>query len=107
MLLVRGLEAAGVRCAAISDEFAGADGGSQSLADATPEADAIVSVGNANERVVLPPMQRTLGPTDAVPRLAGGFPGSLRADGSLEVELQAILGATNQLGQGRLTCREV
>jgi len=28
-------------------------------------------------------------------------------DGGLEVELQAIIGATNQLGFGRLSCREI
>jgi glycine reductase len=107
MMLVRGLEAEGVRSVAITDEFAGEDGASQSLADTAAEADALVSVGNANERVVLAPMERWLGPAGAVPRLAGGLPGSLRADGSVEVELQAIVGATNPLGQGRLTCREV
>ena len=107
MLLIRGLEAAGIRTVALSDEFAGVDGGSQSLADTTPEADAIVSVGNANARVVLPAMERTLGPPGDVARLAGGHARSLRDDGSVEVELQAIVGATNQLGQGRLSCREV
>ena len=30
--------------------------------------------------------------------IAGGFFGSKRPDGSLEVELQAILGSTNELG---------
>ena len=107
MLLIRGLEAAGIRTVALSDEFAGADGSSQSLADATPEADAIVSVGNANARIVLPALERTLGPVADVGHLAGGHARSLREDGSIEVELQALVGATNQLGEGRLSCREI
>ncbi len=107
MLLIRGLEGAGIRAVALTDEFAGADGASQSLADATPEADALVSVGNANARLVLPPVQRTLGPMESVPRLAGAFAESLRPDGGVEVELQTLLGSTNQIGFERLTCREV
>lgn len=107
MLLIRGLERAGIRTVAITDEFAGGDGGSQSLADAAEEADAIVSVGNANERIVLPPVERTVGPLHLVPRLAGAHAGSTGGDGSVEVELQSILGATNQLGMQRLSCREV
>jgi glycine reductase len=107
MLLLRGLEQAGIKASAITDEFAGIEGESQSLADVTPEADAIVSVGNANERVQLPAMTTTFGPLPDVARLAGGYPQSLRKDGSLEVELQAIIGSTNQLGFSYLSCREV
>lgn len=105
MMVVRGLEAAGIKSVGITDEFAGLEGDSQSLADTTPEADAIISVGNANQRISLPPMQRVIGPLADVPRLAGGYPHSLKADGGMEVELQAIIGSTSQLGSGRLSCR--
>ena len=97
----------GIRTVAITDEYAGPDGDSQSLADTTPEADALVSVGNANAKLRLPPMDRVIGPLPDVGRLAGGYPHSLGDDGSLEVELQAIVGATNQLGFSRLSCREI
>ena len=107
MMIVRGLEQAGVKTVAITDEFAGSDGGSQSVADTTPEADAIVSVGNANQRIELPAMATTIGPLPDISRLAGGYASSIRDDGSMEVELQAIIGSTNQLGFGRLSCREV
>ncbi|MCF8056879.1 MAG: glycine/sarcosine/betaine reductase component B subunit [Desulfocapsa sp.] len=107
MLLTRGLEKAGIKLVAISDEFAGPDGASQSLADTAEEADAVVSVGNANERILLPPMERLLGPVSDLRRLAGAWPHSLHEDGSLEVELQAIIGATNELGMQTLSCREV
>ena len=35
--------------------------------------------------------------------IAGGFQGSLRADGSIEVELQAITGSTSELGFSRIS----
>ncbi len=107
MLLTRSLEQVGIKMVAISDEFAGSDGLSQSLADTAPEANAVVSTGNANERVTLPPMECLLGPLDDLSKLAGAWPHSLHEDGSLEVELQAIIGATNELGMQRLRCREV
>ena len=107
MMILRRLTGAGIQCVGITDEFAGSDGGSQSLADSTPEADAIVSTGNANARVLLPPLARAIGNAPDVERLAGGYPGSLRQDGGLEVELQAIMGATNELGFGTLSAREV
>ena len=107
MMLVRGLEQQGIRTVAISDEFAGRDGASQSLADTTPEADAVVSVGNANETLVLPPLERCIGPAPQLPLLAGVGAGSGggAGEGSLEVELQVIVGSTNQIGAGRLTAR--
>ncbi|MEN8198629.1 MAG: glycine/sarcosine/betaine reductase component B subunit [Thermodesulfobacteriota bacterium] len=107
MLISRGLERAGIKLVAISDEFAGPDGGSQSLADSCEEADALVSVGNANERLLLPPVEQILGPVQDLSKLAGAWPHSLHEDGSLEVELQAIIGATNELGMQSLSCREV
>ncbi|HEY5665432.1 MAG TPA: glycine/sarcosine/betaine reductase component B subunit [Gammaproteobacteria bacterium] len=107
MMLLRGLESAGIRTVAITDEYAGPDGDSQSLADTAPEADALISVGNANAKLRLPPMDRVIGPLPDVARLAGGYPHSLGDDGSLEVELQAIVGATNQLGFSSLSCREI
>lgn len=107
MMIIRELEQVDIRTTTITDEYAGNDGGSQSLADTTPEADAVVSVGNANQRVVLPAIDRVIGNLPEISRLAGGYPYSLRDDGSLEVELQAIIGATNQLGWGCLSCREI
>jgi glycine reductase len=107
MMILRGLEQAGIKTVGVTDEFAGGDGASQSLADTTAEAQAIVSTGNANERIVLPAMEKTIGPLPDVSRLAGGYAASLHDDGTLEVELQAIIGATNELGFGRLSCREL
>jgi glycine reductase len=96
-------EKASIRTVLITDEFAGTDGASQSLADAAPQADAVVTAGNANEIIVLPPMERIIGFVDAANIIAGGSDHSLRPDGSIEVELQAITGATSELGLTRLS----
>lgn len=95
-------EKAGIKTVLLTDEYAGRDGCSQSLADACPEGDACVTAGNANELIVLPPMDKVIGELPTADVIAGGFFGSLRKDGSLEVELQAILCATNELGFGKI-----
>ncbi|AKL94693.1 glycine reductase complex component B subunits alpha and beta [Clostridium aceticum] len=99
------IENQGVKTVIVTDEYAGRDGASQSLADADAKADAVVTNGNANETIVLPPMKRIIGVTDYVDVIAGGFAGSLREDGSIEVEIQAITGATNETGFGKLTAK--
>lgn len=107
MMLIRGLEGAGIKTVSITDEYAGVNGDSQSLADVTPEADAIISVGNANEQIILPPLKRLIGSIKDLTHLAGAYPQSLHDDGSLEIELQGILGSTNELGSQTLSAREV
>ncbi|MCL2609236.1 MAG: glycine/sarcosine/betaine reductase component B subunit [Treponema sp.] len=101
------IEAEGIKTVIVTDEYAGRDGMSQSLADADPAADAVVTGGNANELIVLPPMERIIGMLDYTDKIAGGFAGSLRADGSVEAELQVITGATNELGFSRMSAIEL
>jgi len=98
----RRAEQAGIRTTLITDEYAGRDGASQSLADAAAEADAVVTSGNANMMINLQPMEKIIGFKDYVNVIAGGFDGSLKDDGSIEIELQAITGATCELGFTRL-----
>ena len=98
----RRAEKAGVKTVLITDEYAGRDGASQSLADAAQEADAVVTAGNANMIIDLSPMEKVIGFTEYVNVIAGGFDGSLKPDGSIEVELQAITGATCELGFNKL-----
>ncbi len=99
----RKAENAGIRTVLVTDEYAGRDGASQSLADAAKEADAVVTAGNANEIIVLPAMEKVIGYPTYADVIAGGFQGSLRQDGSIEVELQAITGATSELGFTRIS----
>jgi len=97
------IEEEGVKTVIVTDEYAGRDGASQSLADADPKADAVVTGGNANEIIVLPPMKKVIGTLDYVDKIAGGFDGSLRPDGSIEAEIQVITGATNELGFNKMS----
>ncbi len=99
------IEAVGTRTVIITDEYAGRDGTSQSLADADASADAVVTGGNANQVVVLPKLDKVIGTLDYVDKIAGGFENNLQEDGSIVVELQAITGATNELGFNRLSAR--
>ena len=99
------IEAEGVKTVIITDEYAGRDGRSQSLADADPAADAVVTGGNANEVVILPKLDKVIGMMDYINKIAGASEDTLREDGSLEVELQVITGATNETGFGCLSAR--
>lgn len=99
------IEAQGVKTVIITDEYAGRDGKSQSLADADLAADACVTGGNANEVIVLPKLDKVIGTLDYVTKIAGGNEDSMRADGTIEVEIQAITGATNELGFNKLSAR--
>ena len=95
-------ERAGIKTTLLTDEYAGQDGASQSLADSCPEGDACVTAGNANEVIVLPPMEKVIGVPEEANIIAGGWQGSLAADGTITVELQAILGSTSELGFTKL-----
>ena len=95
----------GIKTTIVTDEYAGQDGKSQSLADADPLADALVSGGNANQNIILPPMDKVIGTLDYVDKIAGGHAGSLRPDGSIEAEIQVITGATNEMGFSYLSAR--
>lgn len=98
----RKLEELGVKTVLITDEYAGRDGASQSLADTVPQANAVVSAGNANEVIELPARKKVIGDLGAAEVIAGGFAGALGPDGSLKVEIQAITGSTNELGFSKL-----
>lgn len=99
----RKIEDKGVKTVLITNEYAGRDGASQSLADADPKADAVVTGGNSNEVIVLPPMRKVIGTLAYVDKIAGGFAGSLRPDGSIEAEIQVLTGATNEMGFNKMS----
>ena len=99
------IELKGVKTTIVTDEYAGQDGKSQSLADADPLADAVVTGGNANQVIVLPKMDKVIGMLDYVDIIAGSHAGSLREDGTIEAELQIITSATNEMGFNKLSAR--
>jgi glycine reductase len=99
------IEAEGVKTVIITDEYAGQDGSSQSLADADVAANAVVTGGNANVVIHLPKMDKVIGTLDYVDIIAGGWSGSLQPDGSIIAELQVITSATNEQGYNCLSAR--
>jgi glycine reductase len=99
------IEAKGVKTVIITDEYAGQDGKSQSLADADEAADAVVTGGNANEVIVLPKLDKVIGTLEYTTKIAGGNENSLRPDGTIEAEIQVITGATNELGFNKMSAR--
>lgn len=101
----RKIEEQGIKTVLVTDEYAGQDGASQSLADANKLADAVISNGNANAVIKLPPMQKIIGDLTQANIIAGGWDGSLSADGSITAEIQVITGATSEVGFNRLSAR--
>ena len=99
------IEAKGIYTVIITDEYAGRDGTSQSLADVDASANAVVTGGNANEVVTLPKLDKVIGSLENVDKIAGGFENNIQADCSIVVEIQAITGATNELGFNRMSAR--
>jgi len=101
------IEKMGIKTVLVTDEYAGPDGASQSLADSTPLGDACITAGNANEVITLPALDNVIGFPEVANVIAGGWEGSLKPDGSIEAEIQVIIGATNELGYGYLTAKTV
>lgn len=99
------IEGKGVKTVIITDEYAGRDGASQSLADADASANAVVTGGNANMVINLPAMDKVIGYPEVADIIAGGFDGSLNKDGTIVAELQVITGATNEMGFNKLSAR--
>lgn len=105
LMICKRLEKAGIKTVLITDECSGWDGDSQPLADTTPEAVAVVSGGNVSHVVVLPPAERVIGNPAAIATLAGGWEGSLAEDGTITCELNAVIGATSEIGYHYCTAK--
>ena len=106
-LNAKNFENAGIKAVLVSDESAGTDGASQSLADATPELTGFISTGNVNEMIEVPAMDKVIGYPESIAVLSGGAEESLRPDGSMYVELQSIIASTAEIGYNKLGCEWV
>ncbi len=106
MMNCKKITAKGIKTVLVTDEYAGRDGASQSLADADKSADAVVTGGNANEVIQLPAMEKVIGYLTPADTIAGGFDGSLRPDGSIMAELQVVTGATSEIGFNKLSATQ-
>lgn len=55
--------------------------------------------------ITLEPKDKVIGYPEVADIIAGGFDGSLQADGSIVAELQVVTGATNEMGFNKLSAR--
>ncbi len=103
LMICKKLEDSGIKTVLITDECSGRDGMSQPLADTTKEAIAVVSTGNVSHLINLPPPDKIIGNPKSISTLAGGWDGSLHEDGTIECELNAIIGSTSEIGYHNCT----
>lgn len=98
VMICKRLEKRGIKTALVTDECSGWDGTSQPLTDTAAEAVAVVSSGNVSKVIELEPADKVLGNIKSAQTLAGGWDGCVEEDGSLKVELNAVIGATSEIG---------
>jgi len=103
MMLCQRAEKAGIKTVLMSHENAGWDGIAQGLAMVVPEADAVVTMGNVNEAIHLPKMDRVIGDLAAVKLLAGVPTDALRPDGSIKAILTIITESAGNIGYTKLS----
>lgn len=103
LMICKALEDKDIKTVLITDECSGWDGMSQPLADTKKEAIAVVSTGNVSHLVHLPAADRVVGNAEVITTLAGGWEGSLKEDGTIECELNAVIGSTSEIGYHNLT----
>lgn len=104
MMLCAKAEKWGIKTVMMCHENAGWDGVNPGLAMVTPEADAVVAVGNNNERIILPPMDRIVGDLESIKLLAGAPASPLYPDGSILTTLSTIIASTSNIGILNLGC---
>lgn len=105
LMICKRLEDSGIKTVLITDECTGWDGKSQPLVDTAPEAVAVISGGNVSHLVTLPPAKKVLGNVAAISTLAGGWDGSLKENGKIVCELNAVIGSTSEIGFHYCTCK--
>lgn len=76
----------------------GPDGVEEPVADTTPEADAVINVGDCNEYIIVPPMERVIGDQQQIKVMSGGAETSIQEDGGMRISLSAIIGSVNGFG---------
>lgn len=107
LMICERLEKAGIKTVLVTDECAGWEGDSQPLADTSEHAVAVVSTGNVSHVVKLEKADEILGNPEALANLAGGWAGAYNPeDGTMVMELNAVIGATSEIGYHNATILE-
>ena len=98
------LEKLGIKTVLITDECSGWDGLSQPLTDTAKEAVAVISTGNVSHVIELDKADLILGDAEAIANLAGGWDGAYdKETGKMKCELNAVIGATSEIGYHNAT----
>lgn len=104
VMISRECEKMGIKSVLITDECSGWDGTSQPLTDTADEAVAVVSTGNVSHVITLEKADVILGDPEAIANMAGGWAGAYNPeDGTLKCELNAVIGATSEIGYHNAT----
>jgi hypothetical protein len=100
IMVINKLEEAGIKTVGITNECTGRDGKSQPLVDLSEKANALVSTGNVSQLLRLPPMEIVIGELESLARdgNSGGWEGSVKEDGSIELENNGIFCADANTG---------
>lgn len=81
----------------------GPDGVEEPVADTTPEADAVINVGDCNEYIIVPPMDKVIGDQEQIKVMSGGAETSMQEDGGMRISLSAIIGSVNGFGTSNMS----
>lgn len=100
MMICQQAEKAGIATVLMVHENAGKAGTSQGITNVTPEATAVVSVGNINEPICLPVVERVIGHASALHNLSGTV--ETQPDGTSITNLAIIMDAASNLGITKL-----
>ncbi|GGJ88782.1 beta-aspartyl-peptidase [Lentibacillus kapialis] len=100
ILAISEFEDAGIKTVGITNEATGRDGRSQPLVDLSIKANALISTGNVSQILKLDPMEVVVGELESLTRdgNSGGWDGSIKADGSIEMENNGIFCADANTG---------
>lgn len=106
VMISAGCEKCGIKTVLITDECSGWEGTSQPLTDTAKEAVAVVSTGNVSHVISLEKADTILGNPMAVENIAGGWAGAYdEATGHMKCELNAVIGATSEIGYHTVTVK--
>ncbi len=107
MTACRQSERRGIRSVILTEEFSGEDGRDVGLVHYVPEANAMVSTGNRDQVLDLPPVERLVGGREIVNLALNDRPVPGPASGAFSTAVRRIFCATNQVGFGPLGVEEV
>lgn len=102
MMICANVEQAGIRTVLMLHENAGSDGISHGITNTTPEATAVISVGNINEMMILPKMDKTIGNLKALENLAGAPTDPYLEDGGIKVSMAILTDSASNLGFSKI-----